>query len=583
MARISDDELNALRAHADIVDVISHYLHVHKQGRNYKAVCPFHDDHDPSMTINPDMQIYKCFVCGAGGNVFTFVKNYEKVSFVEAVGRVANLTGYHLSVEPTQQVKKTDPHVEALHRVLNETIRFTQYELDTPIASKQKEYLEKRGLDQKVREYFEIGYNPSNNELFQFLKAKQYSEQDMVGANVVRVNERGAFDVFADRITFPIHDRNGNPIGFSARTLNPENPSKYINTNETDLFKKGDIVYNAHRAREIARREGKIYIAEGVTDVIAFYRAGIQNCVCTLGTSCTTSQIRLLKSLAPRLVFCYDGDNAGQSATYRALKMAKEAGCDVGVVRNTTGLDPDEIIRKNGQEALQALVKDEITYMEFVVDFLAKRTNMNSYQEKKDFAKKMQEEIAQLPDEMDRNYFLDQVSEMTGIHLEQHALPKQQPVYDNGKQRTNVPNGTKDAQEMILVSMMKNADAIRIFEEDLAYLPGQQEQVLAMMIVDQGHSNGIVDVNQLIDEAEDQELKNYISGLVLSSIYQIPYDENVMHGAIRKIRIATLQNESDKIKEQLDRELNKESKDILLKKYLNCVKELRRYIDEERN
>lgn len=582
MARVSEEEIQALRAHADIVDVVSHYLQVHKSGRNYKAICPFHDDHDPSMTINTDLQIYKCFVCQAGGNVFTFVQNYEKISFPEAVGRVASLTGYHLSVEPTQQIVKIDPHLEALHKVLNETIQFTQYELDTPVASSQREYLEKRGLDKKTREYFQIGYNPANDELYKFLKAKKYEEKDMVSANVVRINERGANDVFKDRITFPIHDKNGQPIGFSARTLQPNNPSKYINTNETDLFKKGDIVYNAHRAKASARREGKIYVAEGVTDVIAFYRAGIENCVCTLGTACTTNQIHLLRSLAPKIVFCYDGDHAGQSATYRASKMAHEAGCDVAVVRNTTGLDPDEIIRDKGTSALQNLVKDEISYMEFVIDFLAQRTNMNSYSDKKDFVKKAKEEIETLPDEMDRNYFYDQLSAMTGIRMEHSSTNKLKVSYSNTK-RAVVPNGLQRAMEIILISMLKDPDASRVYEKELGYLPSSNEQILSLSILNQIHSQGKVDIGRLIDEADSQEIKNMISGLVNDSAYSTPYDEKVMKGAIRKILIATIRTQSEKLKEQLDAELNDTVQNEILKKYLACVKELRRYIDEERN
>ena len=239
MARIEQEEIDALRNQADIVNVISHYIPVQRSGKGYKAICPFHNDHDPSMSISPERQIYKCFVCGNGGNVFTFVQNFEKVSFVEAVEKVAELTGFHLSSKPAVSKVEVDPHKKALYNVLNETINYTMYQLDTSVALHAKEYLEKRGIDAETRKEFQIGYDPDRTSVTKFLRAKGFEEKDLVSSNVSRVNENGLFDVYAERITFPIHDMNGNPIGFSARTMDPDNPSKYINTNQTDIFTKG--------------------------------------------------------------------------------------------------------------------------------------------------------------------------------------------------------------------------------------------------------------------------------------------------------------------------------------------------------
>ena len=328
MARISQEDIDRVRSQADIVDVIGHYLQIQRKGRSYAAVCPFHDDHSPSLSISPDRQIYKCFVCGNGGNVFTFVQNYEKVSFPEAVGRVASLIGYPLSVQPDSYQKPKDPHKEALYAVLSETIRYTSYQMESSEGTAAREYMKKRVLDDSVLKTFEIGWHPGGDVLYRFLHAKGYEDRDLVSANVARSTPSGMHDVFSDRITFPIHDSHGNPIGFSARSMDPNNPSKYINTNETDIFVKGDIVYNAHRARTAARRAGFVLVCEGVTDVIAFWRAGVENAVCTLGTACTPKQISLLKGLAVRIVFCYDGDEAGQAATVRAVQLARKAGAE---------------------------------------------------------------------------------------------------------------------------------------------------------------------------------------------------------------------------------------------------------------
>lgn len=581
MARLSNEEINAIREQADIVQVVGHYLQLHRAGKDYKAVCPFHDDHSPSMTVSPDLQIYKCFVCSAGGSVFRFVQNYEKISFLEAVGRVAELSGIAVSIQPEAMQVKKDPHKEALYKVLNDTISYTQYQLDTPEARNEKAYLEKRGLDAHVREVFGIGYSPVSTSLSAFLKAKGAKDADIVSANIAYMTDNGLRDVFSGRITFPIHDRKGNPIGFSARTLNPENTSKYINTNETELFKKGEIVYNSHRASVPARHEGCIYVCEGVTDVIAFYRAGLENAVCTLGTSCTSAQIQILKSLAPRIVFCYDGDNAGQSATWRAAKMARSAGCNVSIVLNRTGKDPDEILREQGAEALKEMVSHEVSWMEFVLEYLSNRTNMDSYLEKKEMAAKAQEEIALLDDDTDKAYFTEELSRITGFRLTFTPKTGEKTVFVKKSSRLTVPDGTQQAEELLLKMMMLYPAATRRFEERLGYLINKDNRTLALMIVDATHNHGSVRPSMLIDETDDENIQNLISKLATASDYGLPYDEKVMDGVIRKIQIKVVQNEADSYKEQLRANLNPKTRELVLGKYAECLRQLRSLIDEE--
>lgn len=581
MAYFSPQELDELRSKADIVDVISHYLQVQKKGRSYRAVCPFHDDHDPSLNINPQRQIYKCFVCGAGGNVFGFVQNYEKVSFAEAVEKVADLVGFTLSKRPAHEETHTDPHRSAMYRTLQETISFTMYELGSEEGRSRREYLLKRGIDEKTAQKFQIGYNPAHDALYRFLHAKGFADRDLVDVNVARLSQDGFHDVFADRITFPIHDAQGNPVGFSARTLDPQNPSKYINTTETEIYVKGRLVYNAHRARTEARRQGKIYICEGVTDVIAFDRAGICNAVCTLGTACTTEQLTVIRRLAPQLVFCYDGDAAGQNATWRAVQMARSLSCSVSVIRNETGLDPDEIIRRDGAEGLQKLVSQEISWMEFYLQYEKNRTNLNSYLEKKEFIEKVQKQIGTLEDDVDRRYFTDRLSEITGIRLDyavQQARPQQRewkPV------RTSVPQGIRQAEDQILIMMLHSPSAARIFEDELGYLIDPLHQRAAVMILESIHRSGRADVNALLDQADDPEISSLLTGLVSSEIYDLPSDEQMLSGAIRKVKRTYLENQAEAYRNQLKSDLNTESRNLIMRQYTECVSQLRRYIDEE--
>lgn len=578
MARLNKEDIDAVRSHADIVEVINHYIQVQRKGKSFVALCPFHEDHSPSLSISREKQIYKCFVCGNGGNVFTFVQQYENVSFPEAVLKVAELTNYPLHVDAGILAKPVPPEDQAVYQILKETIQYCTYELGSREGSEALNYLHRRQLEDDTIRTFNIGYNPPKDKLCAFLKAKGYTGKAMMEANVGILTNDGLHDVFSDRITFPIHDSHGNPIGFSARSMDPQNPSKYINTTETRVFTKGNIVYNYHRAAAEARRAGEVYVCEGVTDVIAFYRAGIKNCVCTLGTACTKNQIQLLKRIALRTIFCYDGDDAGQAAIYRAGHMAMEAGCDVLVVDNGTGKDPDELIRQDGQEALQALAKKKISWMEFVISYLSKRTNMNSYLEKKEFAEKVQKEISLLPDPTDRTYFLNKVMEMTGIPLQQTEKPvKPKPLT---VPVTEMPDGAVKAEEEILCMLMSSADAAEIFTNQLGYLSIPENQSLALSIINQRRRSGTVDPAVLMDQMDAPSVRNRIAGLASSPLYGT-YDEARMMGDIRKVKRHVLEMQASQIQEDLKQNLNPETRKVLLQKYSSCLQQIRRNIDEE--
>lgn len=582
--RIPEEEVDAVRQKADIVQVVSKFLKVQRSGNDYRALCPFHDDHSPSLHISPSRQIYKCFVCGAGGNVFTFVQRYEHVSFPEAVQEVASIVGVPLSVHPGEE-RQIDPHKENLYKILKETIRYTMFQINTSQAQAEKEYLDARGLDSEVRKTFEIGYNPPGSQLYEFLKAKGYQEEDMAACNVVRPGSYGMSDVFSGRITFPIHDANGNPIGFSARTIDQTNPSKYINTNDTELFHKSDLVYNAHRAKAAARKQGKLYICEGVTDVIALARAGVENAVCTLGTSCTEHQIGIMKNLCVTLVFCYDGDDAGQSATWRAAHMALAAGAEVHVIRNTTKLDPDEIIRQQGSQALKDLLKQEIVWPEFMLAYLSRRVNFANYLEKKEYAAKAQKEIAALSDPVDQEHFAKLLEDQTGFTIQisnqqrdsRRLLSQHSAVQKN--ERT--PDGTVQAEEQILAMMLASRQAAQHYTEVGGFLIDPLHSEVANLIVDAYRSSGEVSPAKLIDAARLQEQKDLISGLAESWSYQEPYDAKKLEGALRQIKASSQKKTVERLRNQLNQPMDPATAAEMMKKYQDSLKALRRYYDEE--
>ncbi|MEE3488801.1 MAG: DNA primase [Bulleidia sp.] len=582
MARIPEEEVEAVRRKADIVSVIGKYLQVQRKGKDYVCLCPFHDDHSPSMTISPDKQIYKCFVCGAGGNVFTFVQNYENVSFPEAVERVADMSGIPLSVHPAVEEKPQDPRIARLHKVLDETIRFTMYQMNTEQASAFRQYCDERGLNEEVRQKFSIGFNPPGDQLYRFLKAKGFSDEDMVAANVVNTGMSGIHDVFNNRITFPIHDKEGNPVGFSARTLDKD-LSKYVNTNDTPLFHKSDIVYNAHRARMAARREGMIYMCEGVTDVIAFARAGMDNAVCTLGTSCTQNQISILKTLAAQLVICYDGDEPGQAATWRAAKMAMAQGCQVSIIRNDTGLDPDEIIRQRGEQALKELASNRISWMEFALNYLEHHTNMDSYLSRKDFVQKAQAEIDQLNDEFDRRHFTEELSKRSGFSLDYRPKTMGFSTQEQLLTSVKVPDGEREAEEQILAMIMASRQACQRFEEKLGYLNDPLNSQVSLLMIDAWRRKGTCEPAELMDACDSDEQRRLIARLSDSWPYHQPYRQNLLDGAIRKVLISEKERQLKAYGEQICGPLNDESRKVLIDQYTACLNELRRYLNEESN
>lgn len=586
--RLSDEEISAVRSSADIADIIGRYIPLVKKGKSFTAVCPFHDDHAPSLSISQDKQIYKCFVCGAGGNVFTFVQNYEHISFPEAVVKVAELIGYTLTVSAKDFVKQIDPHKEACYKVLNEAIHYMMYTLNSSSSSLNKEYLLNRGIDNKLIEMFQIGYNDDADSLYKFLHAKGYRDSDLIATNLSRISDTGIHDVFTSRITFPIHDAEGNPIGFTARTLDPNVSSKYINTSETEFYVKGNTVYNLHRAKTEARKEGFVIVVEGVTDVIAFAKAGIFNVCATLGTACTTTQLKLLKQCSSTIMFCYDGDKAGQAATYRAAKMAMQMMCNILIVSNKTGCDPDEIIEKFGQIELRKMIKSPITWMEFVIDYLASNTDLNNYSEKKEFAQKVMDEIKLLDDSFDRQNFTHQLSLMTGFNFQDMLVetqittsPKKENVRVNTQRVPLILDGRVQAEDIVVSQMLISLEASEIFKEKLGFMIGTKHQQIAMMILDEYRKCDQIVLADFIDSLKSEDMKKYLIDLSTSESVPQEYSKDILLGAIKRIRRWSLEEKINDLKNQISTVLNSESREVLLHEYNNSLIELRRYIDEE--
>lgn len=360
--------INEIKEKTDIVDVIGQYVTLEKKGSNYVGLCPFHDDKNPSLTVSPSKKIYTCFSCHATGNVITFIEKFKKISFSEALKELGDRVG--VSVTPTKQDLEYQKN-KKYYDIIAETEKFYHFYLkNTSEGLEAIEYLKSRMLTEDVIDRFHIGLASKEPDLvYRMLLDKGFLELDMLEAGVVK-SGASYYDVFRSRIIFPISDLNGRFVGFSGRKyLKDSTEAKYINSAENVIFKKGNILYNYHEALQEIKKLNSVYVFEGFMDVIAAYRAGINNTVATMGTAFTLDQIRALKRITNNITLCYDGDQPGIESTKRAIKLLVQNDIDVSCIILPVGLDPDEYINKFGKEALNnLLVNQKISAIDYIYE-----------------------------------------------------------------------------------------------------------------------------------------------------------------------------------------------------------------------
>ncbi len=558
MARLSEEEINQIRAKADIVDIIGHYLPLTRKGKNYVAQCPFHDDHDPSMSINVDKQIFKCFVCQTGGNVFGFVQKYEKISFIEAVYKVAELTGIHIDHSLALPTKKVNPAFAKLYKANKETIEYTHYQLDTLDAKKVKEYLYNRNITEDIITKFEIGFNPNQDSLYRFLKAKKIPEEDILNAGLCRMTSIGIKDVFSNRIMIPIHDSQGNPVGFTARRFFENEEAKYINTTETAVYKKGNLIFNYHRVKDIVRHEKKVFLVEGAMDVLAFEKIGISNAVATLGTAITDEQLHLLKSLHVSIILCYDGDTAGRNATYKFGKIAIKQNLPFEIVENHYGLDPDEIIDTYGKDELKAVVNKTVSWVDFLFEFLLTRYNLENYSQKKEFAVEMAEAIESLGDDFEKDSYYIRLRELTDFDMKVKEEPKVSSQNQKRKAqkleqiRIMYPkSGRMHAEYEILSQMMNGITACNYYKQELGFLKDEDCNKLAIYIIDFYRSHSHIVVADLLDTIIEDSVKNLLLDIANWELSRNDVNMHALKEAINKAKDCFLEDQIQMLNQKI--------------------------------
>lgn len=542
MSRLNEQEINEIRSKANIVEVISHYLPITRKGKSYSAICPFHDDHDPSMSISEDKQIFKCFVCGSGGNVFSFVQKYEQISFVEAVYKVAEIIGMVMERPLEVKAPVLDPHAAALHKVCKDAIEYTHYELQTPDGDQVKRYLYQRGIDDAMIERFALGFNPPNDALYRFLHAKKHSDEHIIEAGMARMNPQGINDVFSQRMMIPIHNENGEPVGFTARRLLDNEEAKYINTQETYIYHKGDLIFNYHRARSEARKAKCVYLVEGAMDVLALEKVGIHHAVAMLGTACTKEQLRLLGKLGVDVIVCYDGDTAGKNATYKFGKLAKGK-LAFTIVDNRTGLDPDEIIDAYGKDELHKTLHKTISWIDFLFDYLLNRYDLENYSQKKEYALELAAEITELKDDFEKNNYYIRLRECTGFDMSVQKEKAPQKVSDKRREPTYLvypKSGIQAAEYEILSQMLIARSASILFRDELGSLKDATSNALAMHMIDYYRTHTTIELADFLNTIQEESVKKLLLEIVDWELASETVNLEALHEAIIKLKVCLL-------------------------------------------
>ena len=473
MANLSNEELNKIRNSVNIVDVVRNYVNLEKKGKNYFGICPFHDDHTPSMSVSEEKQIFTCFVCGVSGNVFSFVKNYENITFMEAVNKVAGISGISLS-QNINVVKRYDKEYKAYDLA----VKYYKNNLKSELGRSAREYLKLRNINEDIINEFDIGVSLNDNNLSKLLVGKNYDEKMLLDIGLVNKGET-IYDLFRNRIMFPIHNSNGEPVGFSARIYNNEVDSKYINTRETYIFKKGEILFNYHRAILEAKRSKYLILCEGQMDAIRIYASGIKNVCATMGTALTNYHVNLLRKLNVKIILNMDSDNAGIKATLANGELLSKSNIEVSVLKLTGAKDPDEYINKFGVDKYKECINHAISLFDFKMNYLKDNKNLNNADELSSYINKVIDELNKSDDEILRTVTINKLSEE--YNIDKNILLSKLNVLDKKDTEVKVIKRPVKkikqnirAVEEILYYMMNNVKFAKIFTKELNYIPDKK-------------------------------------------------------------------------------------------------------------
>ncbi|RKY29004.1 MAG: DNA primase [Planctomycetota bacterium] len=521
--------IDEIRDRADIVDIISHYVPLKKSGRNHKALCPFHEEKTPSFSVNAAKQIYHCFGCGKGGNVFSFIMEFEKVPFPQAVEIVADRVGYKIPLDSKVPSGAPGVNKKALYEVNARVARRYHEMLRQRDGGEALLYLQKRGISEESIEKFYLGFAPDSWD-FLTAKLKDGKSREMVaavGLIIRRENETGYYDRFRNRAMFPIYDAQERVVGFGGRALDDSEP-KYLNSPETSLFSKSRNLYGLNWARPAFAAGGPIAVVEGYTDVIMAHQNGVNNVVATLGTALTAEHVRTLKRFTGTVIVVYDSDEAGRKASQRGIDMLLRGELDVRVAVLPEGQDPCDFISQNGGEAFKQVLAEALDFFDYKIAAGKKRPDFETVSGQSDVLDDILRSVANftLRNLPKAELLLKKLAESFGIseasvRARLGALTRRNRKYDKNEAPSGVPQRRlEDCVIELMLAVPPNIDRI----EKAGWIPqfqDKQRRDIAREIVAMYSERGRMDVADLMDRLQDAEkcrivaeLESYISDRV---------------------------------------------------------------------
>lgn len=584
MPRIPDNVINDVRAQADIVEIIKDYIPLTSRGKNYFGVCPFHQDHSPSMSVSKEKQMFKCFSCGAAGNVFKFVSDFENISYIDAVLKVANKVGMNIAV--TNDYKQKEKY-EKEYEIMNLTTLFYQNNLNTDLGISAKKYLLERGLNDEMIKDFNLGLAFDKNTLLKFLKKKKVDEKDLVELGLVNQNGLDFYDVFSERIIFPIHDALAHVVGFTARVYQSDKVPKYLNSKETKIFRKGNILFNYHRAKDSIRLAKKAILVEGNMDAIRMYACGFKNTIALMGTSMTKEQIVLLQKLRVPIILMFDNDEAGKLATLTNGELLINAGLEVQVVRLSGEKDPDEYIVKQGIEAMQDNINHPLSFLEFKYSSLKENKNLENTEELAEYVHNVLSSIAKA-DSITRDITLNKLAEefhlsYDVLNQEMAALIKEEdkPISLEPKIEKKRTNRYDLSAQNLLYAMMNDIKYVVTYKTKLGFFKDAKYRSVANEIIYYTEKNKTIEFADFLTFAENSPLKDEIY-LIIKSINHPETDDTSIEDYIFNIKEIMWSEEKKKLKEEQKRISDVHKKEAIGKKIVDLTKKIQE-IREERS
>lgn len=589
MIRYSDELIEEVRQNNDIVDIISQYVHLTRKGRNYFGLCPFHNEKSPSFSVSPDRQIFHCFGCGVGGNVYTFLMKIEGITFKEALEQLAERANIQLpTLESNADTAKEELKAK-VYKVNEFTAEFYHQNIYKPTAKIAQEYVKKRRMNKETLEAYRIGYSGKFDELYKALKAQGFGEKEILESGLVNKNENGTYiDRYRNRLMFPICDVRGKVIAFGGRVLDDSKP-KYINSPENIVYSKGRHLFGLNVAKKDSSQ--KILIVEGYMDVISLHQRGITNVVAALGTALTEQQGWLLRKTTEQVILGFDSDGAGQTAVERSMEILQKMGCDMRVLQIEGAKDPDEYIVKFGEGRFKLAIDNAISLVEFKVKKLRQAINLENVSDKIKFLNEIAKILAKVGNTIEREVYIEKIAKGYNISKEAIYAEVNKLIYANSKEDKILESKNKEIRQI-----KREEKQIQNIDEDLK----RRENTIIALLLDaniniftkikekvkpEDFKDEInkkiakelylelekqeTNINKLIDTF-DEETQNHIT-MVMATDYEIENIDKAVDDILQKYEKERLDNRKQEILKQLENEQDGEKKKQLGKELSNII------------